>query len=126
VNFAEKDRRRRAGEGDGVPTHIPLLLQFAHMRVFLAMDKHSVWFSASRLIASGEKDIGLLDAVAWYKQVMDVERSFRHLKDVLAMRPIYHQVEPRVTRRSSVTRLHRLVFYIHNGATYENRETSPC
>jgi len=48
------------------------------------------------VIATGEKDIGLLDAVAWYKQLMDVERSFRHLKDVLAMRPIYHQVEPRV------------------------------
>ena len=27
---------------------------------------------------------------------MDVERSFRHLKDVLALRPIYHRVEPRV------------------------------
>jgi hypothetical protein len=26
----------------------------------------------------------------------DVERGFRHLKDILAMRPIYHQVETRV------------------------------
>jgi len=26
----------------------------------------------------------------------DVERGFRHLKDVLAVRPIYHRVEPRV------------------------------
>ncbi len=48
------------------------------------------------VIATGERDLGLLEAVAWYKQLMDVERSFRHLKDVLALRPIYHRVEPRV------------------------------
>ena len=31
-----------------------------------------------------------------YKQLLDVERGFRRLKDVLSLRPIYHQVEPRV------------------------------
>jgi transposase len=61
------------------------------------------------VIATGEKDIGLLDAVAWYKQLMDVERSFRHLKDVLAMRPIYHQVEPRVKGHIFVAALALLV-----------------
>ena len=61
------------------------------------------------VIATGEKDISLLDAVAWYKQLMDVERSFRHLKDVLAMRPIYHQVEPRVKGHIFVAALALLV-----------------
>jgi len=61
------------------------------------------------VIATGAKDIGLLDAVAWYKQLMDVERSFRHLKDVLAMRPIYHQVEPRVKGHIFVAALALLV-----------------
>jgi transposase len=61
------------------------------------------------VIATSEKDIGLLDAVAWYKQLMEVERSFRHLKDVLAMRPIYHQVEPRVKGHIFVAALALLV-----------------
>ena len=37
-----------------------------------------------------------LDAVQNYKDLTDVERGFRHLKDVLAVRPIWHRVEPRV------------------------------
>jgi transposase len=48
------------------------------------------------VIATSEKTMTALDAVAMYKQLMDVERGFRRLKDVLAMRPVYHQVEPRV------------------------------
>jgi hypothetical protein len=35
-------------------------------------------------------------AVAQYKELMEVERGFRSLTDVLAMRPIYHRVPPRV------------------------------
>ena len=38
----------------------------------------------------------MLDVVAIYKDLSDLERGFRQLKDVLAMRPIYHQIEPRV------------------------------
>jgi len=48
------------------------------------------------VIATSEKNINPQEAVAWYKQLTEVELSFRHLKDVLALRPIYHQVDPRV------------------------------
>ena len=48
------------------------------------------------VIATSEQNMGVLDAVAWYKQLIEVEHSFRSMKDVLAMRPIYHQVESRV------------------------------
>ena len=61
------------------------------------------------VIATGERDLGLLDAVAWYKDLMDVERSFRQLKDVLALRPIYHRVEPRVKGHIFVAALALLV-----------------
>jgi transposase len=61
------------------------------------------------VIATSEQEIGLLEAVAWYKQLMEVERSFRHLKDVLALRPIYHQVEPRVKGHIFVAALALLV-----------------
>jgi transposase len=48
------------------------------------------------VLISSEKDLTPLGAVQQYKELMEVERGFRSLKDVLAMRPIYHQVEPRV------------------------------
>ncbi len=48
------------------------------------------------VIATSEKDVAMLDAVAWYKDLIEVEHGFRSMKDVLALRPIYHRVEPRV------------------------------
>jgi transposase len=48
------------------------------------------------VVATSEKDFTAQDAVAMYKELMEVEQSFRNLKDVLAMRPIHHRVEPRV------------------------------
>ena len=48
------------------------------------------------LISTTEQDLGPLEAVRMYKELSDVERGFRSLKDVLEMRPIYHQVAPRV------------------------------
>jgi transposase len=48
------------------------------------------------VISTSEKEVNALDAVAMYKQLTEVERGFRRMKDVLAMRPVYHQVEPRV------------------------------
>ena len=48
------------------------------------------------VITTTEKNIDVLDAVRTYKDLTDVERGFRHLKDVLAVRPIYHRVESRV------------------------------
>jgi transposase len=61
------------------------------------------------VIATCEAGIGPLDAVAWYKQLMEVEGSFRHLKDVLAMRPIYHQAASRVQAHIFVAALALLV-----------------
>jgi transposase len=48
------------------------------------------------VISTSEKSLTCLDAVAMYKQLMEVERGFRRMKDVLSLRPVYHQVEPRV------------------------------
>ncbi len=61
------------------------------------------------VIASSEQHLTALDAVAWYKQLIEVEHSFRHLKDVLALRPIYHRVEPRVKAHIFVAALALLV-----------------
>ena len=46
------------------------------------------------MIATAEKSLSVLEAMAIYKDLADVERGFRQLKDVLALRPIFHQVGP--------------------------------
>jgi transposase len=61
------------------------------------------------VIATTEKSLDVLDAVAIYKDLADVERGFRQLKDVLALRPIYHQVEPRIRAHIFVAALALLV-----------------
>ncbi len=61
------------------------------------------------VIATSERELDMLDAVAHYKELMEVERSFRSLKDVLGIRPIYHQCEQRVRGHIFVTALALLV-----------------
>jgi transposase len=61
------------------------------------------------VITTCERDLSVLDAVALYKDLSDVEQGFRQLKDVLAMRPIYHQVEHRVKAHIFVAALALLV-----------------
>jgi transposase len=61
------------------------------------------------VIATSERDMDAREAVARYKELTEVERSFRHLKDVLSMRPVYHQVEPRVRAHIFVAALALLV-----------------
>jgi transposase len=41
-------------------------------------------------------DLSALEAVEVYKELSEVERAFRQLKDVIEMRPIYHQTDRRV------------------------------
>ncbi len=48
------------------------------------------------LIQTEEKELDAVEAVKQYKELSEVERGFRSLKDVLEMRPIYHQKESRV------------------------------
>jgi transposase len=48
------------------------------------------------VVMTGEKDLSVLDAVALYKEWTEVESGFRQLKDVMGLRPVYHQIEMRV------------------------------
>ena len=61
------------------------------------------------MIATSESGLSVLEVVAIYKDLSDVERGFRQLKDVLAMRPIYHQIETRVKAHIFVAALALLV-----------------
>ena len=61
------------------------------------------------VIATSEVGLSVVEIVAIYKELSDVERGFRQLKDVLAMRPIYHQIESRVKAHIFVAALALLV-----------------
>ena len=61
------------------------------------------------VLVTTEKDFTPPQAVQQYKELMELERGFRSLKDVLAMRPIYHRVAPRVRAHIFVAALALLV-----------------
>jgi transposase len=48
------------------------------------------------LIQTEERDLSAVKAVEIYKELSEVERAFSKLKDVIEMRPIYHQKAARV------------------------------
>ena len=48
------------------------------------------------LIQTEEQSLTPVEAVAGYKELSEVERAFRCLKDVIEMRPIYHRDDGRV------------------------------
>jgi transposase len=48
------------------------------------------------VIGTSEKSLDALTAVAKYKELTEVETGFRRMKDVLEMRPVYHQAKDRV------------------------------
>jgi len=81
-------------------------LEFSESQTHLGREKR---IEGKYVIATSEKGLSVLDAVALYKDLTEVESGFRQLKDVMAMRPIYHQVEPRVKAHIFVAALALLV-----------------
>lgn len=55
-------------------------------------------------------DLPAVEVVKLYKDLGEVERAFRCLKDVIDMRPIYHQTDPRVQAHIFVA---ALAFLLH-------------
>ncbi|MBV8317982.1 MAG: IS1634 family transposase [Planctomycetaceae bacterium] len=81
-------------------------LEFSESETHLEREKK---IEGKYVIATSEKRLSVLDVVALYKELTDVESGFRRLKDVMAMRPIYHQVESRVKAHIFVAALALLV-----------------
>src|SRR3954471_13816195 len=81
-------------------------LEFSESETHLGREKK---IEGKYVIMTGEKGLSVLDAVALYKELTDVESGFRQLKDVLALRPIYHQIEQRVKAHIFVAALALLV-----------------
>jgi len=53
-------------------------------------------YEGKYVIQTEESGLSAVEAVQVYKELSEVERGFRELKDVIEMRPIYHRTKPRV------------------------------
>jgi transposase len=66
-------------------------------------------YEGKYLIQTDQTDLTPLDGVAHYKELNEVERGFRSLKDPIGMRPIWHQNERRVRAHIFVAALAFLI-----------------
>ena len=66
-------------------------------------------YEGKYIIQTEEPNLSPLDAVRLYKELAEVERSFGNLKDVIDMRPIYHQTDTRVQAHIFVAALAHLL-----------------
>ena len=82
------------------------LLEFSESKMHLEREKK---IEGKYVIATSEKGLSVPDAVALYKDLTEVESGFRQLKDMMALRPIYHQIEARVKAHIFVAALALLV-----------------
>ena len=57
------------------------------------------------ILKSDDPELSATEAVDAYKQLNTVEQGFRDLKDVLEMRPIYHQTDRRIVAHLFVASL---------------------
>jgi transposase len=67
-------------------------------------------YEGKYVIQTEEKDLTPVQAVTIYKELSEVERAFSNLKDVIDMRPIYHQTDDRVKAHIFVA---SLAFLLH-------------
>jgi transposase len=67
-------------------------------------------YEGKYVIQTEEQNLSAVDAVRLYKELSEVERAFADLKDVLDLRPIYHQTDNRVQAHIYVA---ALAFLIH-------------
>jgi transposase len=81
-------------------------LQFAEHPVHLPREKK---YEGKYLIQTDQTDMTAQDAVAHYKELNEVERGFRSLKDPIGMRPIWHHHERRVRAHIFVAALSFLI-----------------
>jgi transposase len=58
--------------------------------------KREQMYEGTYVIQTEEKYLSAVQVVTFYKELMEVERAFRNLKDVIDLRPIYHQIDDRV------------------------------
>jgi transposase len=74
------------------------------------------------ILKTDDAQMGAVEAVAAYKELATVESGFRDLKDVLEMRPIYHQKDDRVCAHIFVA---TLALFLKRTLEYHLAESLP-
>jgi transposase len=67
-------------------------------------------YEGKYVIQTEEQELSAVEVVSIYKQLSEVERAFANLKDVIDLRPIYHQTDKRVEAHLFVA---ALAFLLH-------------
>lgn len=67
-------------------------------------------YEGKYVIQTEEKNLTPIEAVTVYKELSEVERAFSNLKDIIDMRPVYHQTDERVEAHIFVA---ALAFLLH-------------
>jgi transposase len=67
-------------------------------------------YEGKYVIQTEEPQLTAVEAVSIYKELSEVERAFANLKDVIDLRPIYHQTDARVQAHIFVA---ALAFLLH-------------
>lgn len=67
-------------------------------------------YEGKYVIATEEKKLTPVEAVTIYKELSEVERAFSNLKDIIDMRPVFHQTDERVEAHIFVA---ALAFLLH-------------
>jgi len=76
-------------------------------------------YEGKYVIQSEEPDLSAVDAVRLYKELSEVERCFANLKDVIDLRPVYHQTPERVEAHIFVA---ALAFLLHRAIEKKLKE----
>ncbi len=75
------------------------------------------------LLSTSDPDISAEDVALGYKNLLEAERSFRDLKGILALRPVYHRLEQRIRAHILICWLALLLIRLaerHTGQTWRN------
>jgi transposase len=67
-------------------------------------------YEGTYVIQTEEKDLNPVEAVRLYKELSEVERAFCNLKDIIELRPVFHQRDDRVEAHVFVA---ALAFLLH-------------
>jgi hypothetical protein len=87
----------------------------------LAIDKKAITAEAKLdgkfLISATDDNLPAADAARLYKGLLDVERSFRDLKQVLELRPVYHRKQDRIRAHVTLCYLALMLVRVAENAT---------
>jgi hypothetical protein len=114
------DDARLAAEGQ-LLAHPVLLRYLTRRNGKLTIDKKVIAAEAKLdgkfLISTTDDSLPAADAARLYKGLLDVERSFRDLKQVLELRPVYHRKEDRIRAHVTLCYLALMLVRVAENAT---------